>query len=100
MVEGVHIAYYLYDIFNQYNTGEVDENGAGLVEPNYIQDMRIRIPEKRFVQTRMVDGIEWINYIKHGKILSLPNIEKMIVRQEDEMEDFVFEIEHDSMSIN
>lgn len=100
VVDGVHIAYYLYDIYDQYDTGEVDENGAGLVEPNYIEDMRIRIPEKRFVQTRMVDGVEWIDYIKHGKILSVPNIEKMIVREEDEMEDFVFEIEHDSMSVN
>lgn len=100
VVDGVHIAYYLYDIYDQYPTGEINSDGSIAVEPNYIEDMRIRIPEKRFVQTRMVDGIEWIDYIKRDKILSVPNIKKMIVREEDEMEDFVFEIEHDNMSVN
>ena len=89
VVEGCHIAYYLYDIFDCYDGNE-----------EYLEDQRIRITDNRFVQTRMVDGIEWIDYIKHGKILSVPNIKKMIVRGEDAMEDFVFEIEHDSLSIN
>lgn len=102
VVEGKEIAYYYYNIFDTYETGEVTDDGCILVGQNYIADRRIRITDNRFVRTRIdpSDGSEWIEYMKAGKILSVPNIKKMIVRTPDAIEDLVFEIEHNNLVVN